>query len=185
MVTRAGRSGITRNRSRTLVRRRRVTRSGRPRVTRNGSRTSVGRRSRCVEGVVKLLGLILRSNKWHTKLMLVPFIKVHGVGRGRRRRRALGQGMAHGGCEASKVIMKRLSLAPVHSLLHRSVAAHGKDPGDALGQTNKQAPTLTPSSALTSTSTAVVHRTRSSSSATRGLVMRRLRSWLIRRSRAS
>jgi hypothetical protein len=46
MMTRAGRSRITRNRSMTLVRRRRrVTRAGRPRVTRNVSRTRVGRRS--------------------------------------------------------------------------------------------------------------------------------------------
>jgi hypothetical protein len=128
MMTRSGRSRITRNRSRTLVRRRRrVTRAGRPGVTRNGSRTRVGRRSRCVEGVVKLLGLILRSNKWHTKLLLVPFIMVRMVGRGRRRRRALGQGMAHAGCESLKVIMQRLSLAHVHSLLHRSAAAHGED----------------------------------------------------------
>jgi hypothetical protein len=89
MVTRAGRSRVTRNRSRTLVRRRRVTRAGRSGVTRNRSWTRVGRRrSRCVEGVVKLLGLILRSNEWHTILLLVPFIKVFGVGRGRRRRRA-------------------------------------------------------------------------------------------------
>jgi hypothetical protein len=83
-----------------------VTRARMPRVTRIGSRTLVGRRmSICEEGVIKLLGIILRSNKWHTILLLVPFIKVRGVGRARRRRRTLWQGMAHGGCEASEVMM--------------------------------------------------------------------------------
>jgi hypothetical protein len=74
--------------SQTQVRRRRiVTRAGRPGVTGNGSLTRVGRRRRMrrirgVVGVIKVLDLILRGNEWHTKLMLVPLIKVCGEGRG-------------------------------------------------------------------------------------------------------
>jgi hypothetical protein len=187
MVTRAERPRVTRNGSWTRVGRRRiVSRAGRPGVIRNGSLTRIGRRrSRCVEGVVKLLDLILRSNEWHTILLLVPLVKVLGVGRGWRRRRAWTQGMTHGGCVTSKVLMQRLSPAPMHELLDCPAAAHGEDAGDALGQTHKHALTLTASPALTSTSLATVHRTRSSDSARRGLVMRRLRRWLVRRSRAS
>jgi hypothetical protein len=125
-----------------------VTRAGRPRVTRNRSR---GGNRRRLEGVVKLFGFILRSNEWHTILLLVPFIK--------RRRRALWHVMAHGGHEASHVIVQRLSLAPVHSLLDSMTMAHCEDHDDPLIQAHKQASTVTPSPALTSTSTAMVQRT--------------------------
>ena len=82
IVTRAGRPGITRNWSRTWIGRRvKVARAGRPGFTGNGSLTRVGRSSRCI-GVIKLLGLILRGNKWHIILLLVPLIKVLRVGRG-------------------------------------------------------------------------------------------------------
>jgi hypothetical protein len=91
MVTRARRPQITRNGSRTRVgKRRKVTRAGRPGVTGNGSLTRVGRRrSQSIEGVIKLLSLILRGNEWHTILLLVPLIEILGVGKGRRWRRAL------------------------------------------------------------------------------------------------
>jgi hypothetical protein len=55
---------------------------------------------------------------------------------------------------------------------------------DALGETHKQSPALTPSPALTSASPAAVHRTRSSGGA-RGLMMRRLKRQLIGRSKSS
>jgi hypothetical protein len=114
-----------------------VTKAGRSGVTRDRSRTRARRRSRCVEGVIKLIGLILRSNEWHTILLLVPFIKVLRVGRGQRRRRARRQGMTHGGYETLKVLMQRLSSSPMHRLLDCLTAAHGEDPSDALGQTHK------------------------------------------------
>jgi hypothetical protein len=68
--------------------RRKVTRAGWPGVTGNGSLARIGRRrrSRGIVEVVKLLDLILRSNEWHTKFLLVPFIKVHREGGGQRRR---------------------------------------------------------------------------------------------------
>jgi hypothetical protein len=83
MVTRARRSRVTRNGSLTRVGRRRiVTRAGWPGVTGNGSLTRIGRRRmrriRGVVGVIKLLGLILWGNEWHTKFLLVPLIKVRG-----------------------------------------------------------------------------------------------------------
>jgi hypothetical protein len=40
--------------------------------------------------------------------------------------------VVHGSREASHVIMKRLSLAPVHMLLNSTTVAHGKDLGDPL-----------------------------------------------------
>jgi hypothetical protein len=91
MVTRAGRPWVTRNGSWTRVGRRRiVTRAGRPGVTGSGSLTRVGRRRmrriRGEERVIIVLDLILRGNEWHTKLLLVPLIKVCGEGRGRSER---------------------------------------------------------------------------------------------------
>jgi hypothetical protein len=178
---------VTRNGSLTRIgRRRKVTGVGWPRVTRNGSLTRVGRRkSRSIEGVIKILGLILRSNEWHTILLLVPFVEVLGVGGGRRRRRPRRQGMAHGGGITTKVLLQCLSPAPVHGLLDRPAATHGEDTSDALGQTHKQAPALTLSPALTSSSPVAIHRTWSSGGARGGLMMRRMRSRLIGRSRAS
>jgi hypothetical protein len=79
-----------RNGSLTWVgRRRKVTRARWPGVTRNGSLTRKGRRrrrSRGIVGVIKLLGLVLRSNEWHTKFLLVPFIEVRREGGGQSRR---------------------------------------------------------------------------------------------------
>jgi hypothetical protein len=87
MVTRAGRPQVTRNGSWIRVGRRRiVTRTGRPGVTGSGFLTRVGRRRmgriRGVERVIIVLDLILRGNEWHTKLLLVPLIKVYGEGGG-------------------------------------------------------------------------------------------------------
>jgi hypothetical protein len=63
-----------------------VTRAGWSEVNGNGSLARIGRRrSRGIVGFIKLLGLILRSNEWHTKFLLVPLIKVRrevGVGGG-------------------------------------------------------------------------------------------------------
>jgi hypothetical protein len=56
------------------------------RVTRNRFRGDS--RCRLEEGVIKL-SFIFRSNEWHTILLLVPFIKSLGIGRNRRRTRAL------------------------------------------------------------------------------------------------
>jgi hypothetical protein len=67
--------------------RRKVTKAGWPGVTGNGSLTRIGRRrSRGIVGIIKLLGLILGSNEWHSKFLLVPFIKVRREGGGQRRR---------------------------------------------------------------------------------------------------
>jgi hypothetical protein len=160
VVTRARRPRVTRNGYRTQIgRRRKVTEAGRPRVITSGSLTWVGRRSQSIEGVIKLLVLILRSNEWHTILLLVPLIDVLGVGGGRRRRRLRRKRMTRGGDIMTKDLLQRLSLATVHGLLDRQAVAHGEDASDALGQTHKQSPALTPSSALTSTSPAVVHHT--------------------------
>jgi hypothetical protein len=71
-------------------------------VTRDRSRS--GGRSR-LEGVIKLLSLILKSDKWHTILLLVSFIKSLGVGKDWRQRRALWHGVVHGSHEASQVIV--------------------------------------------------------------------------------
>jgi hypothetical protein len=131
-----------------------------PRVTRNGSLTRIERRrSRGIVGVIKLLCLILRSNEWPTIFLLVQLIKILKVGGGRRRRRPRRKGMTHGGGISTKVLMQRLSPAPMHGLLDGPVAAHGEGASNALGQTNKQSPALSPSLALTSTSPAAVHRT--------------------------
>jgi hypothetical protein len=160
VVTRPRRPRVTRNGSLTRIGgRRKVTGAGRPGVTGNGSLTRVGRRSQSIEGVIQLLGLILRSNEWHTILLLVPLVEVLGVGGGRRRRRPRRQGMTHGGGITTKVLMQHLSPAMVHRLLDRPAAAHGEDANDALGQTHKQSLALTLSTALTSTSPAAVHRT--------------------------
>jgi hypothetical protein len=90
VVTGARRPWVTRNGSLTRVgRRKEVTGAGWSGVTRNGSLTQIGRRrrrSRGIVGVIKLLGLILRSNEWHTKFLLVPLIKVRREGGGQRRR---------------------------------------------------------------------------------------------------
>jgi hypothetical protein len=161
VVTGARRPRVTRNGSLTWVERReKVTGAGWSGVTENGSLTRIWRRrSRGIVGVIKLLGIILRSNEWHTKFMLVPLIKVLRVGGSRRRRGPRRQEMTHGGGITTKVLMQCLVLEPVHGLLDCPVAAHGKGAKNALGQTNKQSPTLTPSLALTSTSPAAVHRT--------------------------
>jgi hypothetical protein len=87
MVTRAGWPRVTRNGSRTRVgRRRTVTRAEWPRVTGSGSLTRVGRRRmrrvRGEEWIIIVLDLILQGNECHTKLLLVPLIKVSGDGRG-------------------------------------------------------------------------------------------------------
>jgi hypothetical protein len=134
MVTRSRRPRVTRNGSWTRIgRRRKVTGVGRPGVTGNGSLTRVGRRrSWSIEGVIKLLDLILRGNKWHTILLLVPLVEVFVVGGGRRRRRAWRHGMTRGGDVTMKVLMQRHSLAPMHRLLDRSAVAHGDDASDAL-----------------------------------------------------
>lgn len=107
----------------------RVTRAGRPGVTENRSRG--GSRSRLEEGVVKLLGFILGSNEWHTILLLVSFNKSLGVGMDLR------HGIAHGGREASHVIVQRLSLVHVHSLLDSTTATHCEDPDDPLSHAHK------------------------------------------------
>jgi hypothetical protein len=58
-------------------------RAEQPQVTGSGSLTRVGRRrSRSIEGVIILFGLILKSNEWHTILLLVPLVEVLGVGGG-------------------------------------------------------------------------------------------------------
>jgi hypothetical protein len=67
--------------------------------------------------------------------------------------------MTNGGDIITKVLMQRVSPAPVHGLLDCLVAAHGEGAKNALGQTNKQSPASTPSLTLTSTSPAVIHRT--------------------------
>jgi hypothetical protein len=103
--------------------------------------------------------LILRSNEWHNKFLLVPLIKVRREGGGRRRRGPRRQGMTHGGGITTKVLMQRVSPAPVHGLLDCPVVAHGEGAKNALGQMNKQSPASTPSLTLTSTSLAAVHRT--------------------------
>jgi hypothetical protein len=163
MVTGARRPRITRNGSLARVgRRRKVTGAGWPGVTGNGSLTRIGRRrrkSRGIVGVIKLLGLILRSNEWYTKLLLVPLIKVGREGGGRRRRGPRRQGMTCGGNITMKVLMQPVSPAPVHELLDCPVAAHGEGAKNALGQTNEQSPATTPSLALTTSTPATVHRT--------------------------
>jgi hypothetical protein len=141
MVTRAGRPRVTRNGSRTwLGRRRIVTRVGRPGVTGNGSLTRVGRRRRIrgVVGVIKVLDLILRNNEWHTKLLLVPLIKVFGEGRGWRWRGPERERTTCLACITKKILMQPVSPAMAHRLLDRPSAAHGEDAKKALGQTNEK-----------------------------------------------
>jgi hypothetical protein len=161
VVTRARKPRVTRNGSLAWVGSRgKVTGAGWPGFTGNGSLTRIGRRrSRGIVGVIKLRGLILRSNEWHTIFLLVPLIKVFRVGGGRRRRRPRRQRMTRGGGITMKVLMQRLSPAPVHGLLDCPIAAHGEGTSNTLGQTNKQSPALTLSLALTSTSPTMVHRT--------------------------
>jgi hypothetical protein len=67
--------------------------------------------------------------------------------------------MTHGGSITTKVLMQRVSSAPVHGLLDCLVAAHGESAKNALCQTNEQSPASTPSMTLTSTSPATVHQT--------------------------
>jgi hypothetical protein len=143
MVTRARRPRVTRNGSRTRVGRRRiVTRVGRSGVTGSGSLARVGmrrmRRIRGVEGVIKVLDLILRGNEWHTKLLLVPLIKVCGEGRGWRWRGPGRERMTCLGCITKKILMQSVSPATAHRLLDRLGAAHGEDAKKALGQTNEK-----------------------------------------------
>jgi hypothetical protein len=146
MVTRAGRPRVTRNGSRTRVGRRRiVTRAGRPGVTESGSLTRVGRMRRIqgVERVIIVLDLILRGNEWHTKLLLVPLIKVCGKGRGWRRRGPGRERMTSLGCIMKKILMQPVGPATAHRLLDRPGAAHGEDAKKALGQTNEKSPAST------------------------------------------
>jgi hypothetical protein len=77
----------------------------------------------------------------------------------------LWHGMSNGSYKASHVIMKGPSLTSVHSLINTTIATHGKNLGDALGQTHKQ--TSSPTPALASSSTATIHQMRSGNS-TRG-----------------
>jgi hypothetical protein len=130
-------------------------------VTGSGSLTRIGRRRRIrgVVGVIKLLGLILRGNEWHTKLLLVPLIKVHGEGRGWRWRGPRKERMTCLGYITKKILMQPVSPVTARRLLDRPGAAHGEDAKKALGQTNKKSPALTPSLARTTSSPAAVHRT--------------------------
>jgi hypothetical protein len=190
MVTRAGWPQVTRNGSRTRVGRRRiVTRAGWPRVTGSGSLTRVGRRRmrrvRGEEWVIIVLDLILRGNEWHTKLLLVPLIKVYGDCRGWRWRGPRRERMTSRGCITMKIIMQPVGPATSHRLLDRPGAANGEDTKKALGQTNEQSPAPALTLARTTSSPAAVHRTRGSGGARGGWVMRRLRRWLIRGSRAA
>jgi hypothetical protein len=190
MVTRAGRPRVTRNGSRTRVGRRRiVTRAGRPRVTGSGSLTRVGRRRmrrvRGVERVIIVLDLILRGNEWHTKLLLVPLIKVCGEGRGWRWRGPRRERMTSLGCITTKILMQPVGPATVHRLLDRPGATNGEDAKKALGQTNEKSPASALTLVRTTSSPIAVHRTRGSGGARGAWVMRRLRRWLIRRGRAS
>jgi hypothetical protein len=189
MVTRAERPWVTRNGSRTRVGRRRiVTRAGRPRVTRSGSVTRVGRRMRRVWGVERViivLDLILRGNEWHTKLLLVPLIKVCGEGRGWRWRGPRRERMTSLGCITTKILMQPVGPATVHRLLDRPGATNGEDAKKALGQTNEKSPASALTLVRTTSSPIAVHRTRGSGGARGAWVMRRLRRWLIRRGRAS
>jgi hypothetical protein len=110
VITGARRPWVTRNGSLTRVGRRRiVTGAGWPGVTGNGSLTRIGRRrmrmSRGIIGVIKLLGLILRGNEWHTKFLLVPLIKVHREGGGRRWRGPGRQRMTCLGGITKKILM--------------------------------------------------------------------------------
>jgi hypothetical protein len=114
-----------------------VTEAEQPSVTGSGSLTRVGRRRRQSIGVIKLLSLILRSNNWHTILLLVPLVEVIRVGGGQRWRRPRRQGMTRRGDITTKVFMQRLSPTPMHGLLDRLATAHGEDVSDALGQMHK------------------------------------------------
>jgi hypothetical protein len=166
-----------------------VTRAGRPRVTRNGSRTRVGRRRmrrvRGEEWVIIVLYLILRGNEWHTKLLLVPLIKVCGEGRGWRWRGPRRERMTSLGCITAKILMQPVGPATAHRLLDRPGAANGEDTKKALGQMNEKSSATALTLARTTSSPATVHRTRGSGGARGGWVMRRLRRWLIRGGRAS
>jgi hypothetical protein len=164
MVTRAGRPRVTRNGSRTRIGRRRiVTRARRPGVTGSGSLARVGRRRmrriRGVEGVIIVLDLILRGNEWHTKLLLVPLIKVRGEDRGWRWRGPGSERMTCLGCITKKILMQPVNPVTAHRLLDRPSAAHGEDAKKAHGQTNEKSSASTPSLARTTSSPAAVHRT--------------------------
>ena len=140
-----------------------VTRAGWPRVTGSGSLTRVGRRRmrrvRGEEWVIIVLDLILRGNEWHTKLLLVPLMKVCGDGRGWWWRGPRRERMTSRICITTKIIMQPVGPATSHRLLDRPGAAHGEDAKKALGQTNEKSPALTPSLARTTSSPAAVHRT--------------------------
>jgi hypothetical protein len=109
------------------------------------------RKIRGVVGVIKVLDLILRGNEWHTKLLLVPLIKVCGEGRDWRWRGPGRERMTCLGCITKKILM--------HRLLDRPRAAHGEDAKKALGQTNEKSLASTLSLARTTSSPAVVHQT--------------------------
>jgi hypothetical protein len=190
MVTRVERPQVTRNGSRTWVGRRRiVTRAGRPRVTGSGSLTRVGRRRmrrvRGEERIIIVLDLILRGNEWHTKLLLVPLIKVCGEGRGWRWRGPRRERMTSRGCITTKILMQPVGPATAHRLLDCSGAANGEDTKKALGQTNENSPASAMTLARTTSSPVVVHRTRGSGGARGRWMKRRLGRWLSRGGRAS
>ena len=117
------------------------------------------RRVRGEEWVIIVLDLILRGNEWHTKLLLVPLIKVCGEGRGWRWRGPRRERMTSLGCIMKKILMQPVGPVTAHRLLDRPSAAHGEDAKKALGQTNEKSPTSTPSLVRTTSSPAVVHQT--------------------------
>jgi hypothetical protein len=117
------------------------------------------RRNRGVERVIIVLDLILRGNEWHTKLLLVPLIKVCGEGRGWRWRGPGRERMTSLGCITKKILMQPVGPATTHRLLDRPGAAHGEDAKKALGQTNEKSPTSTLSLTRTTSSPAAVHQT--------------------------
>jgi hypothetical protein len=102
------------------------------------------RRIRGVVGVIKVLDLILRGNEWHTKLLLVPLIKVCGEGRSWRWRGPERERMTCLGCITKKILMQSVSPAMAHRLLDRPSAVHGEDAKKALGQTNEKSLASTP-----------------------------------------
>jgi hypothetical protein len=117
------------------------------------------RRVRGIERVIIVLDLILRGNEWHTKLLLVPLIKVYGEGRGWRWRGPRRERMTSRGCITTKILMQPVGPATAHRLLDRTGAANGEDTKKALGQTNEKSPASALTLARTTSSPAVVHRT--------------------------
>jgi hypothetical protein len=83
---------------------------------------------------------------------------IHQESRGRQGLEAEEGAVAWGGPWKSRSFACH-RVAPVHSLLDSMVLTHSEDPEDPLCQAHEQAPTLTPTSALTYSSTATVHQT--------------------------